>query len=96
VPQVSRRAFRAQSVAASAFTRLGDMVDFAALSDKRVRVTNQLVDGIDRELIGLVGEFRRYEHADGQDSEPVAVVYFPTLGTEALVDPVHLSAVGAG
>ena len=69
------------------------MFDFAALSDKRVRVTNQLADGIDRKLIGLVGEFRRYEHADGHDSDPVAVVYFPTLGTEALVDPAYLSAV---
>jgi hypothetical protein len=70
------------------------MVDFAALSDKRVRVTNQLADGLNPQLIGLVGEFRRYEHADGQDSDPVALVYFPTLGTEALVDPAHLRAVG--
>lgn len=75
------------------FTRLDSMVDFAALSDKRVRVTNQLADGLDQELIGLEGEFRRYEHPDGHDAEAVAVVYFPALGTEALVDPAYLSAV---
>ena len=68
------------------------MLDFAAMSDKRVRVTNQAAPG---ELFGLVGEFRRYEHADGQDAEPVALVFFPMLGREALVDPAHLSAVGA-
>ena len=69
------------------------MVDFAAMSDKRVRVTSQLADGAYHKLSGLEGEFLRYEHADGQGSEPVALVYFPTLNTEALVDPAHLSAV---
>jgi len=64
------------------------------MSDKRVRVTNQAADDGSRELFGLVGEFRRYEHADGQDREPVALVFFPTLGIEALLDPAHLSPVG--